>query len=274
MARRITPLVQRLLFLNGPISSVVVSLYNRFRRIRLGLADDAFDRLYGVATVGDIGGSWLSRDAKISSEITAYVPVSASVLRTALSMLPIGTGSALVDLGSGKGRALILASEFNFSSITGIEISRYLVDLSRKNIALVRRRFPDRTPITVVEGDARTPTLSGLQSPIFVLLYHSFRRDSVAELIRHLSASVSDLYVVYINPVYYAAFDSSDCFHRVAFLDLPRDEPSGTSGSDLVVVWANHRAKHDFFQGGLPLASPIITLREGWLVGVGNALRQ
>src|SRR6202161_3843772 len=58
-----------------------------------------------------------------------------------------------VDLGSGKGRALLLASDYPFREILGVELSPELDRIARSNIA----RYPGarhRPRVTSVQGDA------------------------------------------------------------------------------------------------------------------------
>jgi SAM-dependent methyltransferase len=69
-----------------------------------------------------------------------------------------------VDIGSGKGKACFYASrKMRFTQITGIEFSRPLVDIARKNSA----RFADRN-ITFLHTDAVTFSLSPGNSLIFL----------------------------------------------------------------------------------------------------------
>jgi SAM-dependent methyltransferase len=44
---------------------------------------------------------------------------------------------AFVDLGSGKGRTLIIATKLGFRSVTGVEFAQELVRIAKKNLAIV-----------------------------------------------------------------------------------------------------------------------------------------
>jgi hypothetical protein len=48
--------------------------------------------------------------------------------------------SAFVDFGAGKGRAVIAAATFPFSSVTGVELSAALTETAAENIRRMRRR--------------------------------------------------------------------------------------------------------------------------------------
>src|SRR5580704_425289 len=60
---------------------------------------------------------------------------------------------SFVDVGSGKGRALMLASDYPFREIMGVELSPELDRVARANIARYTGRR-HRTPISSIQGDA------------------------------------------------------------------------------------------------------------------------
>ena len=45
---------------------------------------------------------------------------------------------SLIDFGCGKGRALVVAAEYGFKQITGIDFAKTLCEEAEKNISLVR----------------------------------------------------------------------------------------------------------------------------------------
>jgi tRNA G46 methylase TrmB len=62
-----------------------------------------------------------------TQEIHAYHAVPAWLIRETLNSIPLQPNVfAFIDMGSGKGRALLVASEFPFARIVGVEISREL----------------------------------------------------------------------------------------------------------------------------------------------------
>ncbi len=62
---------------------------------------------------------------------------------------------SFIDLGSGKGRALLLASDYPFREIIGVELSPKLDRVARDNIAryALAKRAP-RAPVISMTGDA------------------------------------------------------------------------------------------------------------------------
>jgi hypothetical protein len=63
-------------------------------------------------------------------------------------------GFLLYYLGCGKGRANIVASEFPFKRIVGIELSHALVEVARTNAETIHKAMPARTKIKIIEGNA------------------------------------------------------------------------------------------------------------------------
>ena len=75
-----------------------------------------------------------------ASDSSSYLPVRPRRARQALRALPINDHSSytFVDVGSGKGRMLMLAAEYPFRKIVGIEFAAELHDQAIKNIAAYR----------------------------------------------------------------------------------------------------------------------------------------
>jgi SAM-dependent methyltransferase len=106
-----------------------------------------------------------------------------------------------VDVGSGKGRALLLASDYPFREIVGIELSPELDRVARANIA----RYPardHRPPVISMQGDATEfPWPPG---PLIVYIWNAFTEPVMERVFQNLRASLAgdprELYLVYIHP--------------------------------------------------------------------------
>ena len=95
-----------------------------------------------------------------------HVGAQPSVVRRALQSIGVTHDTVFIDLGSGKGRALIVASEFSFNALVGYELSLSLVNISRRNInkcALSRR-------VTIIQSDASKPELPSEAETIICIL--------------------------------------------------------------------------------------------------------
>lgn len=102
------------------------------------------DRLYGIDTSGFVSVERLHVDPNLKHHMLPYAGSRPSIIRRAIASLPELDGYSFVDLGCGKGRPLLVASEFPFRHVVGVELSPDLCDIARKNATSIHRRFPER----------------------------------------------------------------------------------------------------------------------------------
>lgn len=83
-------------------------------------SDQQFDRRFRVHTRGVVETDQLHLPENRKEHAVEYLPTSAASLGWLLSRLPVSHSEyAFIDLGSGKGRMLLVASEFPFQQIEG-----------------------------------------------------------------------------------------------------------------------------------------------------------
>jgi SAM-dependent methyltransferase len=201
------------------------------------------DRQYGIDTSGYLGLQELQSGKSSDAYNACYCGSQPSMVRKALQALPDHRNFTFLDLGCGKGRALAVASEFPFRRIVGVELVPSVVSTARANAEVIRSRFPDRTPIEIVEDDAMTTAIP--DGPIVIFFYHPFYRKIMKGVLRNiekcLSRSMSKAFVVYCVPFYFDMFDKSRMFRRfyVATMSYEPDE-KGTAFDDAdeaVAIW-------------------------------------
>jgi SAM-dependent methyltransferase len=150
-----------------------------------------FDRRHGVDTAGIIhlGGLRITsanRDAGVR-----YQPTDPADFRDLIAKLPIDYREYIfVDFGSGKGRALLLASALPFKRIIGVEFSAELNEVARRNIA----RFPaDRQrcrTIEIVTIDATEYEIPA--EPAVLYFYNPFREPVLRRVLAGVRRSVGE----------------------------------------------------------------------------------
>ena len=213
-----------------------------------------FDVAHGTDTSGFVPIAKLDHPQETRAHAIPYAGSQPSIVRSALEALPPLDSFTFVDLGCGKGRPLLVASEFSFRDIVGIELSASLVATAKHNAELIAQRFPRRTPIRIELADA-----TRFQFPagnLVIFLYNPFDDTAIAKVAEAVNAAIaSDLnrvvYVVYYNPVAGHRFDASPLLRRYLAATLPygADELGyGPDTEDPIVIW----------QGGIALA-PIDT---------------
>ena len=226
-----------------------------------------YDRAHGVRTRGMLPGFLLRPGEPMDVSTTIYSAAQPSIIRQALSTIPDPQRCHFLDLGCGKGRPLLVATEFRFAATIGVELSPTLSRIARRNADVFSRVYPDRAPIVVVVGDALAHELPTEKLVIF--LYNPFHRPLIAQLLSRIESSLEtlsrELYIVYYNPVWADVFDASTALERRFAAQLPYDQSEigyGPDESDLVVVWQNRGNPHPCPPGAR--MAPVSIICPGW----------
>jgi SAM-dependent methyltransferase len=119
------------------------------------------------------------------------------------------TGFTFIDLGSGKGRTLLLASDYPFHRIVGVELLPELNEIAVQNIKLYKNERQKCFAIESHAGDARAFKFP--IEPIVLYLFNPFPehvlRDVLNNLSRSRQAAPRPLWVIYHNLVQEVVFD-------------------------------------------------------------------
>ena len=107
------------------------------------------------------------------------------------------TDYTFIDIGCGKGRTLILALDYGFRNVVGVEFAAELVAIARANLA--SRGLDTNANVTVLQEDATQYEFPG--GPLVVYLYNPFGpevfRKVLDNLLRSLDATSDDCVIVY-----------------------------------------------------------------------------
>lgn len=119
-----------------------------------------------------------------------------------------------IDLGSGKGRVLLMASEYAFKKITGVEYSRELYEIARKNIENYRSPSQKCRRIESVNKDA---TLFAIpHDPLVFYIFNPFNAQVLKKVIKNIEQSLlqkpREIYFVYANPLHEEVLKNSEFF--------------------------------------------------------------
>ena len=142
---------------------------------------DRFDRRYGVQTAGNVDPAAAGvTDSAALTDAIRYVPISEQVMRHVLgnaARIADPAGLSFVDLGCGKGRALVMASWHPFRSILGVELSPQHAELAQHNLAgyLARPRHGKVrcASVTVACGNALHCDLPA--GDLLIFMYRPFK---------------------------------------------------------------------------------------------------
>ena len=211
-----------------------------------------FDRKYGTDTGGYLGPEELVKGRANDAHNYGYSAIAPSVFRDACSRwqetLPAVSGRieayAFVDVGTGKGRPLLLASELAFRKVIGVELSEELARIAQQNVTRWNRIKRPKAKIRVVQEDATK--FQWPRTPLLVYLYNPFSCslvEKMAEDIAAASAASSGLVdLLYVNPTCADTIEAQGLFTRLWTGRIPMDDadqkadPYGTT-SDLVSIY-------------------------------------
>ncbi len=135
-----------------------------------------FDTLHGTDTGNLIPGDDLATGHRHDRHITAYHGVAPSLFRKlmarwqTLAQHPVEK-TAFLDIGAGKGRAMLLASELPFRRIVGVELHPALAAAARSNVEHWQAMYPT-PPIRVEEADAMALRMPA--GPCLLFLFNPF----------------------------------------------------------------------------------------------------
>jgi SAM-dependent methyltransferase len=183
--------------------------------------DRAFDAALGVDTGGVVRLETLTIASRRRERGAPYWAVDPDELADALRGLGVRYEEfTFVDLGSGKGRALLLAAELPFKKIVGVEFAVELHRVAERNVHASRGPARQRDRIELLCLDAADYALP--DEPLVLYLYHPFEREVMDQIIANVRRSHEgcprDLVVVYFNPKLHALWAGAG-FLRTVHLD-------------------------------------------------------
>ena len=157
-----------------------------------------FDRLHGTDTSGLLPGSRIAEGTGIRAEdLTAYYGVAPSILQAAIDLwlrecrplAPIER-TIFLDVGAGKGRAMMLASQHPFLRVQGVELNLDLAAICKDNLALWKadQEAEALAPLELHIADATKYPLP--IEPTLAYLFHPFEAKLLRRFLRHVLASL------------------------------------------------------------------------------------
>lgn len=168
-----------------------------------------FDRRYGVDTSGRIDLSDLGDVEGIAAELgTRYEPISPDAFHAVMAEVKrVGIDPSeltFIDYGSGKGRTLLLASDYPFRRIIGIEISRKLHEVAERNIQLYES--PRQRCSAIASHAADALAWEPPNEPTLFYFYHPFEGPLLSQVLARIQASLErnprKAWVLYVGPMY------------------------------------------------------------------------
>jgi SAM-dependent methyltransferase len=175
--------------------------------VKDGLVRHPFDLEFGVRTSGLVAGRHLGSGHRHDRHATAYYAVAPSVFRGMIArwrrlkpLAPIDEFT-FIDLGAGLGRAMLLAAEYPFRAVLGVEFNPTLARSGRRNLAQWRASGRARAPMRIVCRDAAELELPA--GPCVAFLFNPFNGPVLRRVLQHwsrtLAARAGELDILYVN---------------------------------------------------------------------------
>jgi SAM-dependent methyltransferase len=182
-----------------------------------------FDIEFEVRTSGLVAGRHLKTGHMHDRHNTAYYGVAPSVFHSLIARWERSRPAALVsdfsfvDLGSGMGRAVLLASELTFREVVGVELNPTLARIARKNVAAWHAAGRVRAPIRMVCGDA--VEFSFPDGPCMAFLFNPFGapvlRQVLKGLVKGFDGRPGHFDLLYVNNEHESVLEGYTGFERL-----------------------------------------------------------
>jgi SAM-dependent methyltransferase len=183
-----------------------------------------FDLRFGVDTGGLIGGGDLHSGHKHDVFNTAYYGMAPSrfhwvinewIAQWATDQTHHGIESySFIDIGCGKGRALLMASEYKFQQAIGVELHSSLAKVAQTNLETWKSAARAQCPVQIVCQDATEFVFP--KGPCLLYLFNPFAEPVVRHLIQRIEEQFADrpgsLDLIYFNPASEHLFQEHDGF--------------------------------------------------------------
>ena len=179
-------------------------------RLRQRYGDADYDWDYRVNTTSGAVG-W--RDRLLGMFHSAYQPTEPSAFHEMLDdlqQIPSPDQTTLnfrdftfVDLGSGKGRTLLMASDYPFRRIVGVELLPSLHAIARQNLRQYKSKAQKCFALETICADATTFPFP--DDPLVIYLFNPLPESGLRQMLVNLEQSLRfrprPVYVLYHNPL-------------------------------------------------------------------------
>jgi len=167
------------------------------REIHHRICNRYFDWKFGVATLGLIESDDLGVE---NADAMGYSALEYPHIFWALKVIPIPPADVVfVDYGAGKGRVLAAAAAHPFQKVIGVEISKALAGIARRNIGSMKQRRVAHVEVYCLDAASFPVPDDG---NVF-FFFNPFIGATLSELIDRIHRSWSshprDLFVIFFN---------------------------------------------------------------------------
>jgi predicted RNA methylase len=188
------------------------------KRQMAGVSDWAYDKRTGVDTAADQPGLEFP-DGVTFGDAVYYARVPRRAFAKMMSELPVAPADfTFIDLGCGKGAALLLALDHGFRSLVGVELNDRLASIAEQNLERFTAAGNYRAAVEIIRGDVvhfQFPE----NAPSVVYLYNPFGAATLGAVLDNLENSLRraprNLVVAYYSPAHRGQLDERVFLERI-----------------------------------------------------------
>lgn len=159
--------------------------------------DSSFDRKYSTDTSGRIHLKDLTIIGNNIEYGTWYGAMSPKHFKQIMHHLNVNFNEfQFIDFGSGKGRALLMASDYGFNKIIGIEFAEELHHIANNNVSVYERYTKKPTKIENIFEDATNYIIPDWQLIIF------FNSPFTGNVMKQVLENISSSLIMYHRKIY------------------------------------------------------------------------
>lgn len=155
-------------------------------------------------------------DLSLYKDSVSYYPTPYDSIQKILDYLKLGKEDVFVDLGSGKGRVILLAAARNLKKVIGVELDKHTIDVCKKNLEVFRFK---NTPLEIINADVANFIPS--EGSVF-FMYHPFGYNTLVKVLNNIKESLTahprKIRIVYYLPRLYYLLDYQNWLEREIML--------------------------------------------------------
>ncbi len=195
--------------LNWNIRLAIFSIYHEIRGERkYNINTSRLDDLKHVIVKGNN-----RKDAEIYQGASYYM-----LEKIFTQLRKLNAPDDIIDVGSGKGRVMVVAAHYGFTTITGIDFALALCREAENNCMVISRLFP-LAKWKVLHADAADFRFRKHDHVFF--FFNPFKETVMSEVIKNILQSVKEcprkIFVIYMNPQHRKLFVNAG-FKEVCYI--------------------------------------------------------
>jgi hypothetical protein len=226
----------------------------RYRKIRRAWRhidqEDTFDRTHGTDTTAILQPEDFGTTSEHLQSAVYYRATPSRIFTRIMKALAIRYEDfVFIDFGSGKGRTLLLASEFPFKRIVGVEFSPKLHAIAQSNIRVYQSTTQQCKYVASVCADATSYTLP--IDPTVYYFFNPFKLPVMSAVLDKIKQSLEKyprkIFLVYVNAELASTLDQAGFLKRI--YDLGQEVRLNSPDHWLPLPWSIYIYTNSLYTG-------------------------